>query len=296
MGFRFRKSINLGGGVKLNVSKKGVGVSAGVKGLRVSVGADGKKRVTASIPGTGISYVETIGDKRKKPLQNNKRTNNFSSELSDEMSKTARDYKDFYEYQEDKFDQGFLNVVSYEINDYPNFDLSGGSKFVKLYIQDKTLFINYDAEYDIIEQTVNPSFSKRFDNVIYKHRKIQSADELLQNLKNKDLKILIFKFNSNGVQYHIWLSGRSHIVNALFNQINVKACFIATEVYGDIDCTEVKKLRKWRDSYLQKYYLGRKFIEFYYNNGEKWCDLIRPYSKVKRMIKMALDSFIFFLK
>jgi hypothetical protein len=60
MGFRFRKSINLGGGVKVNLSKKGVGVSTGVKGLRVSHGADGKTRVTASLPGTGISYQETL--------------------------------------------------------------------------------------------------------------------------------------------------------------------------------------------------------------------------------------------
>jgi tetratricopeptide (TPR) repeat protein len=65
MGFRYRKSINLGGGVRLNLSKKGIGVSAGTKGLRVSVGADGRKRVTASIPGTGISYVSEIGRSKK---------------------------------------------------------------------------------------------------------------------------------------------------------------------------------------------------------------------------------------
>lgn len=65
MGFRFKKSINLGGGVRLNGSKSGIGVSAGVKGLRVSHGADGKTRVTASIPGTGLSYQETIASNRQ---------------------------------------------------------------------------------------------------------------------------------------------------------------------------------------------------------------------------------------
>ncbi len=60
MGFRYRKSINLGAGAKLNIGKKGIGVSAGVKGLRVSHGADGKTRVTASIPTTGISYQKVI--------------------------------------------------------------------------------------------------------------------------------------------------------------------------------------------------------------------------------------------
>ena len=36
MGFRFRKSINLGGGLKLNLSKSGIGASIGVPGLRVT--------------------------------------------------------------------------------------------------------------------------------------------------------------------------------------------------------------------------------------------------------------------
>lgn len=57
MGFRMRKSINLGGGVRLNLSKKGVGMSVGTKGFRVTAKAGGGIRTTASIPGTGISYV-----------------------------------------------------------------------------------------------------------------------------------------------------------------------------------------------------------------------------------------------
>ncbi|HDA6215270.1 TPA: DUF4236 domain-containing protein, partial [Clostridioides difficile] len=59
MGFNFRKSINLGGGLKLNLGKKSVGISAGVKGARVSVNSKGRKSATLSIPGTGISYTKT---------------------------------------------------------------------------------------------------------------------------------------------------------------------------------------------------------------------------------------------
>lgn len=57
MGFRFQKRINLGGGVRLNLSKSGVGVSAGVKGARVGIGPKGS-RTTLSVPGTGLSYVK----------------------------------------------------------------------------------------------------------------------------------------------------------------------------------------------------------------------------------------------
>lgn len=56
MGFRFRKSINLGGGFRVNLSKSGVGYSWGTKGFRVTKTSKGRSRVTTSIPGTGISY------------------------------------------------------------------------------------------------------------------------------------------------------------------------------------------------------------------------------------------------
>ncbi|WP_260483819.1 DUF4236 domain-containing protein [Listeria farberi] len=36
MGIRLRKSINLGGGFRVNVSKSGIGYSWGVKGARVT--------------------------------------------------------------------------------------------------------------------------------------------------------------------------------------------------------------------------------------------------------------------
>lgn len=55
MGLRLRKSINLGGGIRLNLSKSGVGVSFGVKGARVSLGPRGI-RTSVGIPGTGIYY------------------------------------------------------------------------------------------------------------------------------------------------------------------------------------------------------------------------------------------------
>lgn len=62
---RFRKTFNLGGGAKITVSPKGVGGSIGVKGARVGRGTDGKTRVSASIPGSGLSYQHTVGSGKK---------------------------------------------------------------------------------------------------------------------------------------------------------------------------------------------------------------------------------------
>lgn len=66
MGFRFRKSINLGGGLRINLSKSGVGYSWGTKGYRVTRSARGTTTRTVSIPGTGISYSHTNGKSRRK--------------------------------------------------------------------------------------------------------------------------------------------------------------------------------------------------------------------------------------
>lgn len=66
MGFRFRKSVKIVPGVRLNIGKKSVGISAGVKGARVSVNSSGRKTTTVGLPGTGLSYSksEKIGGRK----------------------------------------------------------------------------------------------------------------------------------------------------------------------------------------------------------------------------------------
>lgn len=77
MGFRYRKSINLGGGFRINLSKSGVGYSWGTKGDRITKTAGGKTRRTYSIPGTGLSYVSETGQNRNR--QRNRSQNNAPS-------------------------------------------------------------------------------------------------------------------------------------------------------------------------------------------------------------------------
>lgn len=55
MSFRFRQSVTLFPGVRLNFSKTGVSVSAGVPGATVNLGRQGAA-LTLGLPGTGISY------------------------------------------------------------------------------------------------------------------------------------------------------------------------------------------------------------------------------------------------
>lgn len=55
MGFRFRKSIKIIPGLRINLSSKGASVSAGGKGFTTTVSSRGVRN-TVSLPGTGVSY------------------------------------------------------------------------------------------------------------------------------------------------------------------------------------------------------------------------------------------------
>ena len=58
--FQFRKRVKLAPGLSLNVSKKGLGLSTGPKGLKTSISAQGRITGSAGIPGSGISYRKTL--------------------------------------------------------------------------------------------------------------------------------------------------------------------------------------------------------------------------------------------
>lgn len=66
MGLRFRKSIKVAPGVKLNLNKKSVGVTVGGKGAHYTMNSSGKKTASVGIPGTGISYSKTSSSKTTK--------------------------------------------------------------------------------------------------------------------------------------------------------------------------------------------------------------------------------------
>ena len=55
MGLRFHKALRLLPGVRVNVSKSGLSLSLGGKGVTCNVTPKGS-RMTVGVPGTGLSY------------------------------------------------------------------------------------------------------------------------------------------------------------------------------------------------------------------------------------------------
>ena len=67
MGMRFRKSITVAPGVRLNIGKKSVGVSVGNKYGGVSYNTRTGARARVSAPGTGLSYSTKVGGHKQEP-------------------------------------------------------------------------------------------------------------------------------------------------------------------------------------------------------------------------------------
>lgn len=63
MGFRIQKSINIGKFLRINISKSGIGFSAGIAGLRIGTGPRGPY-FSADLPGSGLSYRQHFGGRK----------------------------------------------------------------------------------------------------------------------------------------------------------------------------------------------------------------------------------------
>ncbi len=62
MGLHFRKSFKIGKFLKINANKSGPSITVGGKKFKLTLN---KKKVTASLPGTGISYDAKLNGKKK---------------------------------------------------------------------------------------------------------------------------------------------------------------------------------------------------------------------------------------
>lgn len=89
MGLRFRKSVKIAPGVRLNIGKKSVGVSAGVKGYRKSINSSGRVTTSIGTPVAGVSYVKTENLKSKKKKAASNRASSTAAAASSSASSPA---------------------------------------------------------------------------------------------------------------------------------------------------------------------------------------------------------------
>lgn len=66
MGLRFRKSVKLCKGVRVNFGKTGASLSVGTKGARYTMHSSGRRTASVGVPGTGLSYTKSSGGGSRK--------------------------------------------------------------------------------------------------------------------------------------------------------------------------------------------------------------------------------------
>lgn len=74
------------------------------------------------------------------------------------------------------------------------------------------------------------------------------------------------------------------------------ACYIATMAFGDYDHPKVIELRKFRDEFLFKTILGRRFIHFYYKYSPKLVERLKDKKVINMIIRKGLDQFLKIIK
>ena len=58
MGLRFQRRIKVLPGVRINLSKSGVGFSVGGRGAHIGIDSRGRRYASVGLPGTGVSWRE----------------------------------------------------------------------------------------------------------------------------------------------------------------------------------------------------------------------------------------------
>lgn len=108
MGFRFRKSVKIAPGVRLNVGKKSVGVSMGGKGFRHSINSSGRRTTTVGVPGTGLSYSHAHSSDKKSRIKPTSTSTGITSGVGNQLSQSDYDYTNSPSYIVDQYEKQIM--------------------------------------------------------------------------------------------------------------------------------------------------------------------------------------------
>jgi len=65
MGWSYRRSRKIAPGIRLNFSNRGIGVSIGPRGNKISFSPTGRVTQNISIPGTGLRYTKRLNSRKR---------------------------------------------------------------------------------------------------------------------------------------------------------------------------------------------------------------------------------------
>lgn len=161
MGLRFRKSVTLFPGVKMNFGLHSQSISFGGKGFRTTYSSTGRVTRSVGIPGTGLSYVTTSNNRRpantsSRPARDRREqysTRQISNpDISNDLTVSAAEISQRISRIYNQADQpiNWRRILAHQLS--PN--ATEQEKYLKSHAED-ILNGNIDAYYEVI-QDVNP--------------------------------------------------------------------------------------------------------------------------------------------
>lgn len=192
IGLRFRKSIKILLGVRLNINKNSMSLTAGFKGYHVTYNSKTGLSQTASIPGTGLSYTQ-------RSSQAKRRLSSTKTVVHQEIDPIERLQK--------KYDLQFEKQMKKEANQYNRARARENEKIKKMFERSQRLTKRENDILDIlkgityhISQTFDIEYTKNdfYISFYYQFEPFWICRIALKGRK----KFIIFPINENKTQMY----------------------------------------------------------------------------------------------
>ena len=126
---------------------------------------------------------------------------------------------------------------------------------------------------------------------------VSDSSAILTGLDPSDTYAVILQYEQSGVVQSSCLTGQpsldrifTELTSGTEPEVGNPNCFIATASYGTAQEEKINSLRWFRDNYLLKTSIGKKFVAFYYEKSPKIADVIRDNSLLKASVRFALSG------
>lgn len=147
MGLRFRRSVKLCKGVRLNFGKTGASISVGGNGIRKTFHTSGKVTTSVGIPGTGIYWTESTNKNKRnnRNRQDNSHNRNSDNIFNDNINEFENDI-----YNED-------NCIVNNYDDFSDLDIDHETKDSDSSLSTKFNKINSNIKDKCTDKQINPN-------------------------------------------------------------------------------------------------------------------------------------------
>jgi len=196
MSIRFRRSIKICKGLRVNLNKDSFGLSVGPRGLGYTFNSKGRKTFHVGIPGTGISYVDSnnISSSKSSRASNQMQETNSSAEyvettISFKLEDDGK-WKFFYPDGSEVIDQSLINRIKRNPSFIAQRDKIVSDRKEKIAQEvedfnsgiDELIHINKMSAYPLLE---NQDYEKALNQIkleVYKEEEYSVSKPAIENV------------------------------------------------------------------------------------------------------------------